>query len=258
MTMLPKVLRKFIGTGAVLVLGLVFLVGCGGTAGQSTGTSSESAAAESVATAAPAPTEAAAEPTATPVEAVAEPAESELARVESVDGPPFYARFGEGETFGDNEWVAVVFYRSPDCIPDDFNMNAFFHFPSDFGPGAFGCQPPTTDVVEYWAGAPGSGPAPKVSEMTGRGAVPVWFFSRADITAANADGEVTIGELENLASRRVGSATVFTELLHPSQSNTQPLIQFRAEGALEDGGDFLVDVSYGDPAVTDHTTIEIE
>jgi hypothetical protein len=36
------------------------------------------------------------------------------------------------------------------------------------------------------------------------------------------------------------------------------LIQFRAEGALEDGGDFLVDVSYGDPAVTDHTTIEIE
>ena len=94
--------------------------------------------------------------------------------------------------------------------------------------------------------------------MTGHGAVPVWFFSRADINAANADGVVTIGELAGLPSRQVGSATTFTELLHPSQSNAQGLIQFRAEGTLEDGGDFLVDVSYGDPEVSDHTTIEIE
>ena len=45
--------------------------------------------------------------------------------------------------------------------------------------------------------------------------------------------------------------------MKPTQSNEAPLIQFMAEGALEDGGDFLVDVSYGDPDVTDHTTIEL-
>lgn len=210
---------------------------------------------------APEPTESMpAEPTAEPVvpadEALAAN-EDELVRVENGDGPPFYARFGENETFGNNEWVAIVFYRDPNCVPDGFNLNQFFDFPGETGPGAFGCQPPTTDVVEYWQGEPGSGPAPAVSEMTGRGAVPVWFFSRADIDAANSDGVVTITELEGLASRRVGSATTFTEYLKPSQSNAAPIIQFMAKGALDDGGDFLVDVSYGDPEVTDHTTIDM-
>lgn len=202
-----------------------------------------------------------AEPTTEPVVPTAEPAvadDAELVRVENGDGPPFYARYGENETFGDSKWVAIVFYRSPDCVPEEFNLNQFFDFPSDTGPGAFGCQPPTTNVVEYWAGEPGSAPAPAVSEMTGGGAVPVWFFSRADIDAANSDGVVTITELEGLASRRVGSATTFTEYLKPTQSNAAPLIQFMAEGTLEDGGDFMVDVSYGDPEVTDHTTIDIE
>ena len=216
----------------------------------------------------PAPTEPpAAEPTdSAPVEPTEEPAapteesaaeETELTRVESGDGPPFYARFGENETFGNGEWVAIVFYRDPNCVPDEFNLNQFFDFPGETGPGAFGCQPPTTDVVEYWAGEPGSSPAPAVSEMTGRGAVPVWFFATADIDAAMADGVVTISELEGIPSRRVGSAATFTEYLKPTQSNEAPLIQFMAEGALEDGGDFLVDVSYGDPDVTDHTTIEL-
>ncbi len=72
-----------------------------------------------------------------------------------------------------------------------------------------------------------------------------------------ADGVVTVTELEGLASRRVGSATTFTEYLKPTQSNEAPLIQFMAEGTLEDGGEFLVDVSYGDPDVADHTTIEL-
>jgi hypothetical protein len=197
-------------------------------------------------------------PTAQPTVSVMIEGEDELVRVENGDGPPFYARFGENETFGNEEWVAVVFYRDPNCVPDEFNLNQFFDFPGETGPGAFGCQPPTTNVVEYWAGEPGSGPAPTVSEMSGRGAVPVWFFSRADIDSANSDGLVTITELEGLASRRVGSAATFTEYLKPSQSNAAPLLRFMAEGTLEGGGDFLVDVSYGDPDVADHTTIEIE
>ena len=72
-----------------------------------------------------------------------------------------------------------------------------------------------------------------------------------------ADGVVTIGELAELPSRLVGTAATYTELLHPSQSNAQPLNQFMAEGALEDGRAFLVDVSKGAPDVANHVTIEI-
>lgn len=182
----------------------------------------------------------------------------EPVRIESNGDVPFYARFGENETFSNGEWTVIVFYRSPDCIPADFNLNQFFHFPSEGNPGAFACAPPTTTSVEYWANGPQTDPAPLVAEMTGLGAVPVWFIAQTEVEAAMADGVVTIGELAESPSLLKGSAASYTELLHPSQSNTQSLIQFKAEGTLEDGRSFLVDVSYGAPDVTDHTTIEIQ
>jgi hypothetical protein len=171
---------------------------------------------------------------------------------------PFYARFGENETFSDGEWTVIVFYRSPDCIPADFNLNQFFHFPSESSPGAFACAPPTTTSVEYWANGPETDPAPLIAEMTGRGAVPLWFIPQEDVENAMEDGMVTIGELAESPSRLTGEAVTYTELLHPSQTNEQSLIQFNAEGALEDGRSFMVAVSYGAPDVEDHTTIEIE
>lgn len=193
-----------------------------------------------------------------PTEAPATAAAKEPVRIESNGEVPFYARFGENETFSDGQWAVIIFYRSPDCIPTDFNLNQFFHFPGNDGPGAFACAPPTTTSVEYWANGPETDPAPLKAEMTGRGAVPVWFFAQAEIEAAIADGVVTIGELAELPSRQIGTAATYTELLRPSQSNAQTLIQFKAEGTLEDGRSFSVDVSYGAPGVEDHTTIEIK
>jgi hypothetical protein len=187
------------------------------------------------------------------------PAESgEPVRIEGNGEVPFYARFGENETFSDGEWTVIVFYRSPDCIPADFNLNEFFHFPGEAGPGAFACAPPTTTSVETWANGPETDPSPLIAEMTGRGAVPVWFIAQAEVEQAMEDGVVTIGELAESPSRLAGEAVTYTELLHPSQTNEQSLIQFDAEGALEDGRSFMVDVSYGAPDVEDHTTIEIE
>jgi len=200
------------------------------------------------------PTEAVAVATEAPATAEAK----EPVRIEGNGEVPFYARFGENETFSDNEWTVIVFYRSPDCIPADFNLNQFFHFPGDSGPGAFACAPPTTTSVEYWANGPETDPAPLIAEMTGRGAVPVWFIARAEIEATMADGVVTIDELAESPSLLKGEAASYTELLHPGQSNAQPLIQFKAEGTLEDGRSFMVDVSYGAPDVEDHTTIEIQ
>jgi hypothetical protein len=177
--------------------------------------------------------------------------------IENGDGPPFYARFGENELFSDGDQVVVVFYRPPGCIPADFNLNQFFHMPSEEGPGAFACAPLTVSVIETWQTAPGEDPAPLVAESAGLGAVPVWFFSAEDMNQAMNDNVVTIGELEALASRQVGTATTFRELLHPGQSNENPLIQFTAEGTLEDDRSFVVDVSQGVVETADHITIDI-
>lgn len=193
-----------------------------------------------------------------PTEAPAVAESKDPVRIEANGEVPFYARFGENETFSDGEWTVIIFYRSPDCIPADFNLNQFFHFPGNDGPGAFACAPPTTTSIEYWANGPQTDPAPLIAEMTGRSAVPVWFIAQAEVEAAMADGTVTIGELAETPSLLKGEAASYTELLHPGQSNPQFLIQFTAEGALEDGRSFMVDVSYGAPDVEDHTTIEIQ
>jgi hypothetical protein len=193
-----------------------------------------------------------------PTEASAAAESTEPVRIESNGEVPFYARFGENETFSNGEWAVIVFYRSPECIPADFNLNQFFHFPGDSGPGAFACTPPTTTSIEYWATGPETDPAPLVAETTGRGAVPVWFIALAEVEAALADGVVTIGELAESPSLLKGEAASYTELLHPGQSNPQTLVQFTAEGTLEDGRSFMVDVSFGAPDVADHTTIEIQ
>jgi hypothetical protein len=206
-----------------------------------------------------APTVAPANPPPTVMPATEPPAEhGEPVRLEANGEVPFYARFGENELFSDGEWVVIVFYRPPDCIPADFNLNQFFHFPGESGPGAFACTPPTTTSVELWANGPDTDPAPLVAEMTGRGAVPVWFLALDEVEPAMADGVITIGDLAGLSSRRTGTAATYAELLHPSQTNAQPLIQFRADGALETGGAFSVSVSQGALGVEDHVTISLE
>lgn len=69
---------------------------------------------------------------------------------------------------------------------------------------------------------------------------------------------MTIGELAESPSLLKDETAIYTELLHPGQSNSQFLIQFKAEGALEDGRYFIVDVRYDAPDVADHTTIKIQ
>lgn len=201
-------------------------------------------------TSAPVVTLGASQPAAGPARAEAQPVV-----IESGGDVPFYARFGENETFDNEEWTLVVFYRPPECIPVDFNLNQFFHFPGDSGPGAFACTPPTTTSVETWESGPQTDTAPLISKMTGRGAVPVWFLANDEVESAAADGVVTIVELRDLPSRLVGTASTYTELLHPTQSNAKPLIQFSGEGQLADGRAFMLSVSKGAEDVTDHVTI---
>ena len=214
-------------------------------------------AAAGVASAERTPVESAPAATSAPTDTMPPPAGKQAAPVviESGGEVPFYARFGENETFDNGEWTVIIFYRPPECIPADFNLNRFFHFPGENDPGAFACAPPTTTSIETWQTGPQTDPAPLISKLTGRGAVPVWFISNQEMKSAQADGAVTIGELADLPSRLVGTAQTYAELLHPSQSNSKPLIQFSAEGTLADGRAFTLEVSKGAADVADHVTI---
>ena len=93
--------------------------------------------------------------------------------------------------------------------------------------------------IETWENGPETDPAPLEAEMIGRGSVPVWFVQLAEVEGVMKDGMTTIGELAGLPSRLIGTATTYAEYLRPTQSNTEPMIRFSAEGTLESGTPFL-------------------
>ena len=148
------------------------------------------------------------------------------------EGPPFYARIVT-DVAGTEDVSAVVFYRSPTCIPPDFNLLQFFDVP-----GAFGCSVNVDGFVIWKNGPPPIDQAPIQQELFEVGAVPVWFVATSELQDAIADGVLTIGELAGLPSLVTGSATSFHETLHPSEAAVRPMIQINARGTLSDGRTF--------------------
>ena len=153
-------------------------------------------------------------------------------------GPPFYARFERDAVHTDivphtDEWAAVVFYRSPACIPANFNLLDLFDVP-----GAFFCDL-TIDGFEIWRnGPPPIDPAPMMAVLRGMGAVPIWFVSWEELQVAIADDVLTMPELEAIPSLIKGSATDFHETLHPTGGAVNPKILINASGTLADGRRF--------------------
>lgn len=144
-------------------------------------------------------------------------------------GPPYYARIIPPAF---EEWTAIAFYRDPTCIPSDFNLLRFLD-----APRAFGCRL-TVEGFEIWRTGPGQDLAPMHIESREAGLVPVWFVRPDVMEAAMADGVLTITELSALPTLVVGSATRFSEVLHPEQSARQPSIRISAFGTLVDGRSF--------------------
>ena len=149
-------------------------------------------------------------------------------------GPPFYARI-ISQVPGTENQSAVVFYRDPGCIPSDFNLLQTFDIPR-----AFGCPLTVEGFVIWKNGPPPIDFAPIQQQLFGLGAVPIWFVSTADLTAATADGVLTIGELAALPSLIVGTASFFHETLHPTQGARVPMIEMNARGTLSDGRTFQI------------------
>ena len=162
-------------------------------------------------------------------------------------GIPFYARVElfPPFIFNDGEWAAVVFYRDPECVPQDFNLISVFDVP-----GAFSCQH-TVHGTSLWHGAPFAG-APRHINIEGNGAVPVWFVPwEAVEDQAKADGDLTISDLAAIDGLLVGYADQYTETLHPHADpafggggHPNPKMIINAKGQLDDGRDFGLHISW--------------
>jgi hypothetical protein len=161
---------------------------------------------------------------------------------------PFYARVGRTiiagvlseDIYHDEKWAAIAFYRSPECVPSDFNLLDFFDFTPDpvFGLRVFGC-PVTVEGFELWWNGPGIDEAPFHTRLSGLGAVPVWFVSYPALREAIADNVLTIGELGAMPSLRKGWATHFSETLNPFPAAKVTVIALEAQGVTEDGASFV-------------------
>ena len=155
---------------------------------------------------------------------------------------PFYARIERGYVLHTDEWAAVIFYRPPECVPDDFDLLDFYDFE------AFACAPPTTDGFSIWAGEPWvSGPIQL--KLHGLGAVPVWFVAWPELEASIVDDSLTMLELELMQSLLIGSARFYSEALHPTGVARVGMINCVAFGMLEDGRSFEVHATSVDASI---------
>jgi hypothetical protein len=169
-------------------------------------------------------------------------------------GLPYYARVESTPPYvlHDDDFAAIVFYRGPEGIPEDFNLLAFFDLPT--GPESLGAFAVPLNVSgtyvwseEVWVGAP------RIINSLGLGSVPVWFVPTIPLLAhidAN-DRVLTMADLRGIAGIRVGSATQFQEALHPIANPSEmgggghprPSLRIIARGTLEGGGQFAVSLS---------------
>lgn len=180
------------------------------------------------------------------------PKRSEFPTADNI-GPPFYARVefdGVVHTDivpNDGDWAAVVFYRGPECIPEDFNLRDFFDFPAfdpltGFYPGFLVCaEQLNIRGFEVWKTAPFVGPAPMQVRIFANPEVPVWFVKWSELEPVARSGSLTMRDLkdENLMpSLRMGWASSFSETIHPTDGAVNPGLMIVASGVLDDGRSF--------------------
>ena len=147
-------------------------------------------------------------------------------------GIPAYALLAGDFMPSDNGWVGIVFVRSPECIPAEFNLLVFLNPPT-----AWACDI-TVEGEEWWHDL--SVPPPFQYHERAIGVVPIYFVALSELQAAAADGVLTIGELQSLPSLLVGYADFLEHVVHntnqPTNHGHETLV---ARGELTDGRTFL-------------------
>ncbi len=152
-------------------------------------------------------------------------------------GVPAYARIQAGYVIQDGTWAAIVFYRQPECVPQDFNLLQFFD-----PPRVFSC-PLTIRGFEIWKNSPTADLGPIQTQSRGLGAVPIWFVKWSELQTAIADGTLTVPELWTMPSLRIGSASFYQEGLRPLGSAQQSSLEIVAHGLLSNGTAFQFHVA---------------
>lgn len=165
-------------------------------------------------------------------------------------GIPAYARLEllvpNFDVPNNKRWAAIVFYRDPACVPDDFDLGSFFHPPDPGSLGAFAC-PLLIEGHEIWENGPQEDLAPRfVYSGNAVPNLPVWFVSSHELEPQLATGRITITDLRNMKSLVRGEASWFEERLYPNGSAADPGISLRARGLLEDGRRFSLVWDYAD------------
>jgi len=155
---------------------------------------------------------------------------------EDID-PPFYADVTPGFLPHTEEWAAVIFYRTPACVPADFNLFDFL----DFSSRPFSCELQIKGRT-IWRSL--DDPYPAEDFLYGTGAVPVWFVRWSELQAAIADDELTVPELAALPSLLIGSASFFLESIRDDivqqRGGNEALV---ASGTLADAPSFQVELT---------------
>jgi hypothetical protein len=149
--------------------------------------------------------------------------------------PPFYnssagpALNADGSLFAlqDGEWAAIPFYRSPEFAPMDYDLL------NKIDPSAFDAPLHVEGFIEL------TDEGNIFLEQTqGTGAVPIWFLKWADLQAIAADGDLTIGELLDVESLRMGVADFYEHQNHVFGVHPVSHLTVVGHGTLEDGSAF--------------------
>ena len=184
---------------------------------------------------------------------------SQLAFPVQSPGVPAYARLEllvpNFDVPNNKRWAAIVFYRDPACVPEDFNLGRFFDLPGPQGLGAFAC-PLLVEGHEIWENGPGTDLAPiYVRTRNAVPDLPIWFVAWKDLRPILESGQVFIGDIAALPSLVRGRAYWYEEALYPNGSAERPGITLRSEGSLEGGGKFRLKWHFTDQGAEDEVTI---
>jgi hypothetical protein len=169
-------------------------------------------------------------------------------------GVPAYARIEAGRVIQDGAWAAIVFYRLPERVPQDFNLLLFFD-----PPRAFGCAL-TVRGFEIWKNGPpplSADLGPIQTESRGLGAVPIWFVMWSELQGAIADGRLTVPELWTIPSLHIGSAGFYREGLRPAGVAQRSSLQIVAHGLLANGTSFQLHVAAVEGQADSNSNVKI-
>jgi hypothetical protein len=157
---------------------------------------------------------------------------------EESPGVPWYANFARDFVPTDGTYVPIVFWRDPALIPGDFNLLDFVDIPR-----AFFQSPMVLKGREWWLTPQDEQPFPFQVVLRNDGPTPIYFVELEELQNEIEDDVLTIGELENFASLRVGSTR---HLWYDIRNSNHPRSRgigrerFTAMGEMEGGGGFFV------------------